>query len=101
MLKYAMCVDCNKSYVDRVDTFRIEKYGTDPNSHYTGCNIYITYTQYSVCMLKDGDNYCVFMQPPKCKMYFHSMNWTIKLLLLSLTHVWSTTLVELQEIHIK
>ena len=22
------------------------------------------------------------MQPPKCKMYFHSMNWTIKLLLL-------------------
>ena len=25
------------------------------------------------------------MQPPKCKMYFHSMNWTIKLLLL----LWS------------
>ena len=24
--------------------------------------------------------YCVFMHPPKCKMYFHSMNWTIKLL---------------------
>ena len=23
-----------------------------------------------------------FMQPRKCKMYFHSMNWTIKLLLL-------------------
>ena len=30
------------------------------------------------------------MQPPKCKMYFHSMNWTIKLLLLVIIHYQDT-----------
>ena len=38
----------------------------------------LLYTCITTCF-----KYCVFMQPPKCKMYFHSMNWTIKLLFYS------------------
>ena len=41
------------------------------------------------------------MQPPKCKMYFHSMNWTIKLLLFIIQSRQSADLFNVAHFRVK